>query len=202
MPTNVLVTPSEERRAPGHRFMRRIESMPNNAALRLALALLATSVCPIAAQVQRSLDSVAVVSIPRNTLYTTDPVTGGTVPDTAVRITLIIRDAARPDVALSEAFIILQRLDPPAELPALGAYVDSHGTLLVEHPTPGSYDVSVRRIGYAALRFRIRVAPTCREAIEAYLAPSTIILERPIGETLPRPTIHGRVTFTTCTPPP
>ncbi|HEY4131699.1 MAG TPA: hypothetical protein VGM50_13860, partial [Gemmatimonadaceae bacterium] len=118
--------------------------------------------------------------------------------DTTSGVVFVVRDLFAPARPLESASIVVGQ--PATDIvrhPTRTGATNAKGVARVVGLDGDSVDVVVRRIGYAEVRFALRLARGCGETIEVYLRSSGTM----DGEVRAAPPSVARVVRTTCTPP-
>ena len=124
-----------------------------------------------------------------------------------VGLIVIVRDVDQPDTSISDVRIVLERASVRDANPIYAAS-DSAGRTSLAAPDSGDYRVRIHRIGYAPLYVRARLEVKCHQMLEAYVARSVGLLERPTYTVGREPKefravieTGGRAVLTTCAAP-
>lgn len=105
------------------------------------------------------------------------------------RIEVVVRSADRPTQVLEGAQVQVKRVSDGT--PSKSQLTDQRGIARFDSTQIGTYDMLVRRIGYAPVRGRITVSPGCRSDVEVYTGVQAIGLYD-----VPRE--PSRIRLTTC----
>ena len=103
------------------------------------------------------------------------------------RLEIVVRSADRPTQALEGALVSVS--STPRD--SLRRMTNVAGLAQFDSIPVGTYQVLVRRIGYATARGSVDVKPGCRTDVEAYVGLMAVGLDPP-------PPMPGRIAVTTC----
>lgn len=108
------------------------------------------------------------------------------------RLEVIVRVADRPAQTIQNAHVNVKLVgDGNAWTQKL---TDQRGMALFDSTAVGTYEITVRAIGYGTARGRITVSRGCRSDVEAYIGLAAIGIAPPPPE-------PGRIRLTTCRTP-
>jgi hypothetical protein len=117
--------------------------------------------------------------------------------DTSSDVVFVVRDVDTPDRPIDAAYIALGAPGTDVRArPARTLNTRPEGTARLVRVDSADLEAVVLRVGYAPMRFTLRLARRCRQTVEVYLSKDIRF-----PETRSPPATPARVVLTTCAPP-